>query len=158
MATQQKPAATELADGVVERLKGVTIGAGYFTNLGRQAGRYVARRIRVLSQMDVSEFPSACVLVGPMRPSDAEQTGAHRMDHMVGVVLYARADAVTAELERLDADARKCLLGGTTLLPNAYGRLSWVESVPFYNEIEQTDRGLVLVNFRARRNWTPDEP
>lgn len=151
-----KPKSTQLADDVVERLRGVLKGQGYQTDLGRKAGVYVGRRVLVLSQMQEGEFPAAAVLMGRAQPDDEMQTGAYREVASIGVLLYAKAKDIPAELERLDADCRSAVLK-LPVLAQAYGRAKWIETVPYYNELEMTDRGVVMVTFAQPVSWTPDE-
>jgi hypothetical protein len=151
-----KPKKTVLAEDIVARLKRVLKGQGFHTDLGRKAGQYVDRRIRVLSQMQEGDFPAATVLMGAGAPSEAMQSGSYREDAKVGVLLYAKANDVTAEIERLEADAKKAVLS-LPLIEGAHGRARHAETVPYYNELEMVDRAVVLVTFIAPFNWTPDE-
>lgn len=145
---------TRIAREAVERLKGVLRGQGYKTDLGRQAGRHVGRRVHVLSLLDDSDFPCAVVLMAPGEPEPG-CIGSFREDVEIGVLLYGKHEDIPEELERLEGDAMRAVLRPGVFTATQSPPV-WKGTHPFYNEVDQTDRGMVLVTFAAKGDRTPD--
>lgn len=154
-----KPKKTQAAEAAVELLRGVNVAAGYFTNLGRNRGKAVGRRVLLLNLLRPEEFPASTVLMGESRPAQPGDPGCmggfNEMATLV-VLLFGKADDIPAELERLEADAKKRLQG--QVLAGVTGTLTHVSTIPYYQERENIDRGMVEVTFSFPHNWTADSP
>jgi hypothetical protein len=152
-----KPHKTLAAEAAVDLLRGVNVKAGFNTNLGRNRGEAVGRRVLVLNLMRPAEFPAAAVLMGESRPADDACMGSFRESASLVVLLYGKADDIPAELERLEADAKKKIVGADSL-GGVTGAPRHVATIPYYQERENTDRGMVEVTFAFDHDWTAAAP
>lgn len=152
-----KPKKTVAAEAAVTLLRAVNVASGCHTNLGRNRGQAVGRRILALNLMRESEFPAATVLMGEARPADEACLGSFRETSSLVVLLYGKAPDIPAELERLEADAKKKLCGEDSL-GGITGAPRHVSTIPYYQERENLDRGMVEVTFEVDHNWTAAAP
>jgi hypothetical protein len=153
-----KPKKTVAAEAAVELLRGVNVAAGFHTNLGRNRGAAVGRRVLALNLMREAEFPAATVLMGDARPSeDGGCLGSFRETSSLVVLLYGKATDIPAELERLEADAKEALCGADSL-GGITGGPRHVSTIPYYQERENLDRGMVEVTFAVDHDWTAAAP
>ena len=152
-----KPKKTQAAEAAVELLRGVSVTAGYHTNLGRNRGGGVGRRMLPLNGLKDTEFPAAVVLMGEARPAEDGCLGAFRETSSLVVVMYGRAADIPAELERLEADAKKAICGASSL-GSITGPPRHVSTIPYYQEQANLDRGMVEVTFAVDHNWTAAAP
>ena len=138
----------------MELLQGVNVAASYYTNLGRNRGGAVGRRILQLNAMREIDFPAAAVLMGEARPDDEGCLGGFNETASLVIVLYGKAADIPAELERLEADAKHAIAGQA--LGGVTGPARHISTIPYYQEQQNTDRGMVEVTFAVDHNWTPE--
>lgn len=152
-----KPKKTQAAEAAVTKLRAVNVASGYHTNLGRNRGLAVGRRLLVLNLMKDAEFPAATVLMGEARPAEDGCLGSYRETSSLVVLLYGKDPDIPAELERLEADAKEALCGANDLA-GITGKPRHVSTIPYYQEQANLDRGMVEVTFAVDHNWTAAAP
>lgn len=104
-----EPRAEQIASAAAELLRGITRGAGYWTDLGRN----ISRRRWLVTDLDRVKIPCASVWSGEAKPAPEACMGSWRETLTLMVELWARADRVElvdTEVLRAQADVRRRLL------------------------------------------------
>ena len=159
MATQPKKDA--IASAVVDALRGISKGAGYRTEIGKNVSRRRWNEVTV----NATKFPVASVWIGNGEPSPVACMGSYKERAMVVVEVWVRAaDQADLDTECLnaEADVKAALFGATA--QSALSALGFgVVMVPGKNvadhqEFADLKIGSKAVGFVVDYNWTATAP
>lgn len=154
MASQPKK--DVIAEAVVDLLRGVTRGAGYRTDLGKN----VSRRRWNEATVNATRFPVASVWIGNGEPAPVACMGSYKQRAYVVVEVWVRAaDAAQLDTECLNAEADVC----QAVLANPSLGLTGVSIEPFKNvadhqEFADLKIGAKTVGFLVDYSWTAAAP
>lgn len=152
-----EPRAEQIASAAAELLRGVTRGAGYFTDLGRN----ISRRRWLVTKLDRTKIPCASVWCGDSVPAKEGCLGSWRETLTLLVEVWARADRVElvdSEVFKAQIDVRRRLLATHTLGLDFVVGLRPGKVRTDHQEFADNLLGWKAVAFEVDYDWTAEEP
>lgn len=153
-----EPKKDQIAEAVKTALEGVTVGAGYYTDLGLN----VQRRRLSLQELNQTTIPAASVWAGDAEPSPVSCTGSYRERVMIVVECFVRAEReenLDRDTIRAEADVKRSVLSTDLLgLSGTVTRLAPAAVAADHQEYADDRLGRRLIAFEVDYNWTADSP
>jgi hypothetical protein len=153
-----EPKKDQIAEAVVTALQGVTVGAGYWTDLGLN----VSRRRLVLNEWNQTQLPAASVWCGDSAPSPVMCTGSYRerVDVLVEVIYRSEErEHLDRDGIRCEADVKQAVLATNVLdMVGTVTRLAPAAVSADHQEFTDDHLGRRLVAFEVDYNYTALAP
>jgi hypothetical protein len=153
-----EPQKDQVAEAVVTALQGVTIGAGFRTDLGNN----VSRRRVLMNEVNTLLLPATSVWIGDSQRAPVQCTGAYRERADLLVETFYRSEAkedLDRDGIRIEADVRSAVLDADTFSSVTSVKLVNPGAVAADHQEFADDRiGRRLVAFEVDYTWTADSP
>lgn len=153
-----EPKKDQIAEAVVTAIRGATIGAGYYTDVGTN----VSRRRLTLNELNQTLLPAASVWCGDGQKSPRQCAGGTTERVVVLVEVIYRSEErgnVDRDGIRHETDVRRAVLATSNLgMSGTVHQVAWVEVESDHQELSNEKLGVRRVGFEVDYNWTADAP
>lgn len=153
-----EPKKDQIAEAIKTALEGVLVGAGYYTDLGKNVTR------RLIGETEVSSLsvPCASIECGDGEPSPVSCTGSYRQRFSVFVSMYFRAEKVEnldREGSRVEADCNRAVLADSQLgLAGTVVQVQPGNTQVAFKQFGDDRLGLKVNEYVVDYNWTAASP